>query len=161
MRPILGMVIPPNLEVSCELVIFEPDDVGFIQGQVGGFFETTASDALGATLWINARTKRQEHELNHRAMSILWQDYKWRGTEMVGGSVLTTGPLGEDGRPTDVPEALLDAVGGMYVWRFEIEMGGQWQANNDVYDDYFEAASKAINLAQRWLAVTNVRVVRA
>lgn len=158
----MGLVIPPDPDQGIELVMFEPNDVDFIQEQVGGCFDVASSAVHGANIWFDDLGKAKQRMINHRATTILWLESIWREHDFIVGSVLVTGQPDESGSITSVPESVLDAVGGMYGWKFEVQNGtDEWVGNDGVFNNYFVAATRAIKLSQRRPSVTEIRVVQA
>lgn len=164
MSKILAVIIPADEEQGARIVDYDRANISFIQDAVGGYFDVVDSEVHQASIWHNDEGKIHGLPINRRVTLMLWLESRWREVDYIAGDALITGVPDDDGNTTSVPESVLDALGGMYTWKIQVQTvadGDEWSGNQMRYANYFDAVNAACSLAMRWAAVTDIRVVRA
>ena len=162
MKKIMGFVVPSGTidSMTIELDQFYPNDIEYMQGKVGGEFEYMTSAVHEATFWRDLASGHRP--FNQFATVLARMNVDLRRDACLHGTVLITGSVDQAGLPTDVPEILLDAVFGMYSWRFQTQhIDGVWTESDQVFRSYLDALAGAIDVANGFDRVVPVRVVHA
>lgn len=154
-----GIVIPVDESQPIYPVTIERGDYQAYQKYVGGNFDVV--NFADATYFVHDEGKVIGLDLNRRATLLLWLlDSRWRGRDVINGHAVLVGQPDDEGDTMSVPEALYDLLLNTEGYRVEVQTGTpKWDSNRIVYDDPFEAANAGLSLAERWLLVTDVRIV--
>lgn len=131
------------------------------RGLVNGNLEALSLEQPTASMYLNADGKIIELPVNVRATMLLWAHIKeMRFQDYIVGDVFLTGPVDGDGWDTDVPEELAKLFDARAL-RIEIQTYGdpQWYSNDLRFDGWTVAYAYALDLARRWTAVEDIRVL--
>ncbi|WP_163511614.1 DUF3846 domain-containing protein [Fodinicola acaciae] len=139
-------------------------DVETYRAAVEGNLQVVTLERPSASLYVNEDGKRNYQPLNQRATVLLWvHNGAFCGRDPICGDALLVGPPDQHCDDTNVPEEYVRLLfnGGRY--RVEVQVHGEdaWYHNRVVFDDWFSAYVRAVDLAQWWTLVANVRVVAA
>jgi hypothetical protein len=93
---------------------------------------------------------------------LLWAHQPaFRFFDYVAGDALLTGPVDDRGDDTDVPGEFVNMFFQVSRFRAEVQTRGDpgWYGNELRFDRWTDAYGYAIDLAQRWSQVEDVRVM--
>lgn len=165
MHTILIVVIPADIEKEVGYMTIDSGDLSAMQGLVGGLVQALDLNAQKATMWVNENGKNERLPMNQRGTMALWMsDPVWRFQDFVSGDVFLTGPANEEGESTPVPDELFQLFFRTAEYRVEIQTkkdGDAWLSHDETFEEYWDAAHSVLDLASRWKAVTDLRVVPA
>lgn len=158
-----GIVIP----VDEEAPIFrkELNDFTDYQAAIGGYFQVIDLSNPEASLYVDEEGKVKHLEMNRRATLLMWlHNPAFRGRDVVCGQALLIGPADDEGETQGVPQALDDLLFDTLSYRVEVQTvdsADAWNGNQARYNNWVDAYNAGLRLADRWLAVENVRIVPA
>ncbi|MGW5074012.1 DUF3846 domain-containing protein [Rhodococcus sp. NPDC004095] len=146
----------------------KPQQVEYQAGSLRDIYSLTNCNIVefvdfgnGASMITDEEGKLNGSELNRRATLLLWLlESRWRNADVIMGDVLIIGAPDEEGNSTSIPEELRALIMDVDSYKVEVQTGGDsWASNNLRYDDLFKAANAGLGLMERWLLVTDLRVV--
>jgi len=155
------LVIPADPDRPIQVRVLEGESLSVLQGLVGGPVEAVDVERPDASLWVNEEGKALGLRPNLRATALLWvHNRAFRGRDFVVGDAVVGGPAGPDGDLTGVPDALVGLLQGCGVFRVEVQTFGSsgWSGNGLRFGDWLSAYVYAVELAQRWSLVAEVRI---
>lgn len=144
-----------------ELEVFELEDY---QAAVGGWIEPVDIPALGVTVYVHEEGLVLDLPFNSRATLLWWYFVpETRQKAVLVGPALVVGLPDRNGDSTDIPTHVAEMLAEAGIGRVEAHVRGieQWYANQQTYDDYFEALVYAMVIPERWEEVDDIRVVSA
>lgn len=160
---ITGILVPQDDEQPLQKVEFERGDIRTMQGYVGGTFDVIDIDNPPASIWFDDEGKiKAEWTPNRRATLMLWvHSSAFRNFDVVAGNALLTGPPDKNGDTTSAPDHLLKLLFERCTLKVEVqtEEDGPWNGNEQWFADWESAYIYAVQLAERWSLVKEVRVV--
>ncbi|MBJ8343976.1 DUF3846 domain-containing protein [Antrihabitans sp. YC2-6] len=162
MKTIVGLVVPADMEEPVTELRFVSDDaLNAMQKVVGGYVDVVDTALPETTVWLNDEGMIKYLEPNPRATMFIWAGApRRRGGQAYYGDVLITGQPDEEGNTTSLPDELLDLILRTDEYKIEVQTGGDsWAGNGKRFADYWIALHYVLELAERWVLVTNVRVV--
>lgn len=162
MGTIRGLVIPAVEVLPVKVVEFEQGDIRAIQQYVGGMFQCIDIANPFATIFCDDEAKLKGSELNRRATMLWWVHYPLsRNVDILNGDCLIIGQPDDEGDSQGVPDELVDLLLNHERWKYQVKTVGDdtWSGNQRTYSNVWGAYNDALALAERWLAVTEVRVV--
>ncbi len=161
---ITAVVLPVDMEQPIRQQQIRPSDLATYRELVGGNLEVVELFRPSASLYINEEGKLNDLPLNQRATVITWaHNSAFRGYDLILGDAFIVGPVDGNGDDLTVPHELVKLLFDTSSYRIEIKTAGssQWSGNQLVWENWFEAYVYAIDLAQRWKQVQDVRVIAA
>jgi len=160
---VTGVVVPQDDNLPLELHDF--DGLADYQQAVGGSVEAVDLDSPATTLFVNDEGKIHGMPVNHRATLLAWLTNRYlRRRDVICGPAVLVGPPDEFGCSQSVPADFLVLLieTGTYAAEVQtVDDPNTWNGNLITFDDFWQAATYALSLAERWLAVTHIRVVAA
>ena len=158
---VIGIVIPH--ETSLEAFTIEFTDLASFQAAVGGYIEPVTIERPRMTIFTNEEGKAQQLPINRRAMYLWWlHSPSVRGHDILVGDVALIGSRGGAGSTTNLPTDLVELLLETPRYKIEVQTIAEpkaWFGNQARFETYFEAGIYAINLAERWIQVRDVRVI--
>lgn len=159
----LAIVIPADEDQPLESRLLQSlDDYYEV---VGGLFEAVDTEEPHASFFVNEEGKLIDLPLNRRATLLWWGTTRAaRNADVLMGDVLIVGPPDDEGETTDVPAEVLEMLFPSSEFRVEVETldtPGAWNGNQARYSTCFDAWNAAFSLMERWMAVTDIRIVAA
>ena len=155
------VVIPADDDIPLRRQQLEATDLDAYRSLVEGKLEVLSLERPTASMYLNEDGKNLGLPVNARATMLLWAHSKQlRFQDYIVGDVFLTGPVDPHGWDTSVPDeltALLDAE----RLRIEVQTYGdpQWYGNDLRFADWTAAYAYALDLARRWTAVEDIRVL--
>ncbi|WP_235022682.1 DUF3846 domain-containing protein [Amycolatopsis alkalitolerans] len=129
---------------------------------VDGDLEVAHLNRPPATLYMNAEGKLLDMPVNGRATALAWtHNSAFRGRDVIAGPAFIVGRPDRRGDDTSAPQDLVDLLFHTRRYRVEVQTAHdrQWSSNARTFEDWLDAYVYGVDLAQRWTAVTEVRVV--
>lgn len=162
---ITGIVIPADLDQPVRLEQLDKADLGVYRRLVGGPLEAVELERPAASLYLNEQGKLEELPINPRATLIVWvHNSRYRGHDTIVGDVFIVGPVDEEGDDLTVPDELVALFTKPGRFKFDVNTLSDdedtWTSDGMVYEGVFDAYAASVELALRWTAVDEVRVVR-
>ena len=157
------IVIPADDEMPLRRQQLDTTNLSAYRGLVEGNLEVLSLEQPAATMYLNGDGKICQLPVNVRATMLLWAHVKeLRFQDYIAGDVFLTGPVNHDGWDTSVPDEL-DTLLDAQRLRIEIQTYGdpQWYGNDLRFDAWTVACAYALDLARRWAAVEDIRVLPA
>ena len=158
---VTGIVIPH--ETRLEIFTHEFSDLASYQAAVGGYIEPVTIERPRMTIFANEEGKVQQLPINRRATYLWWlHSPSVRGHDILVGDVALIGSRGGAGSTTSLPADFIELLLETASYRIEVRTITEpkdWYGNQARFETYFEAGIYAINLAERWSQVRDVRVV--
>lgn len=162
---ITGILIPQDEEKRIQKVYFESGNVEIMRNYIHGPLEIVNFDNPPTTIWCDEEAKfKQGWRPNRRITLLLWvHSSAFRNFEVIAGDVLLTGHADENGNTMGAPDQLLKLMFERNALRIEVQTkeDGPWNTNGQWYSDWESAYIDAVQLAERWSLVKEVRVVDA
>ncbi|WOI90199.1 DUF3846 domain-containing protein [Rhodococcus qingshengii] len=161
---ISGIFIPHDEEEPLRTVEFEQGDYKAIQGFIGGTFGVINIERPAlSSIFVHDDGKIIGLPLNRRATMLLWaSDSKWRHFDAIMGDALVLGIPDDEGETMGVPAELDELLLHTSEYKMEVQTvgdGDSWSGNGLRFSEPFEAYNYVLGLADRWGAVTEVRIV--
>ena len=160
---IRSVVIPADDDRPLRRQQLDATNLSDYRGLVDGNLEVLSLEQPAATMYLNGDGKIRQLPVNVRATMLLWAHVKeLRFQDYIAGDVFLTGPVDHDGWDTSVPDEL-DKLLDAQRLRIEIQTYGdpQWYGNDLRFDAWTVAYAYALDLARRWAAVEDIRVLPA
>jgi hypothetical protein len=114
-------------------------------------------------MYANEEGKVRQLPVNRRATCLWWLLHpEMRGRDILVGDVALVGSRGRPSSTTDLPSEFIELLLETKSYRIEVQTITEpkgWYGNQARFETYFEAGIYAINLAERWIQVGNVRVI--
>lgn len=160
-KMVTGVVVPHDDNLPLELREF--GGLADYQQAVGGSVEAVDLDSPATTLFVNDEGKIHGMPVNRRATLLAWLTNRYlRRSDVICGSAVLVGPPDEFGCSQRVPADFLALLLETKAYAAEVQTvdnPNTWSRNLITFDDFWQAAAYALSLAERWLAVTQIRVV--
>ncbi len=159
---ITAIVIPLDPGQPIRLQQIERHDVNAYRQIVGGNLEVATLDRPLAAMYLNEEGKLNRMRVNHRATTLAWvHNSAFRGTDVIVGSALIVGPPNRHGDDTSAPEDLVDLLTNTSRYRVQMWTRSEprWGSDNQTFTDWLEAYRYALQLAETWDLIEEVRVV--
>jgi len=159
---ITAIVIPVDPDQPIRLQQIERHDVDARRQIVGGNLEVVTLDRPPAAMYLNEEGKLNRMRLNHRATTLGWvHNSAFRGNDVIVGTSLLVGPPDRHGDDESVPEDLADLLLNTKRYRVQLWTSAalRWSSDNQVFTDWLEAYRYAVQLAETWDLIEEVRVV--
>lgn len=160
---VTGVVVPQDDNLPLELGSF--GGLADYQHAVGGYVEVVDLDVPASTLFVHSDGKALRLPVNQRATLLLWLTSRhYRCRDVICGPAVLVGPPDESGCSQDIPAEFLTLLTETQSFAMEVQTvddPDRWNGNLVRFGDFWQAARYAISLAERWRAVTHVRVVAA
>jgi len=158
---VTGIVIPH--ETRLEIFTHEFSNLASYQAAVGGYIEPVTIERPRITIFANEEGKVHGLPINRRATCLWWLlSPSIRGHDILVGNIALVGSRGGPGSTTDLPSDFVHLLLDTKSYRIEVQTVTEskvWYGNQVQFETYFEAGIYAINLAERWTQVRNVRVI--
>ncbi len=161
---ITAIVIPVDPKEPVRIQEIDKRDLNAYRDLVGGNIEVINLCQPPASLYFNEEGKLEEFPVNPRATTLLWaHNSAFRGQDHIVGPAFIVGPVDGRGDDKTAPQALIDLFLNTKTYRVEVQVNErpEWSGNEERFTDWFEAYVYGVQLAQRWTAVDEVRVVSA
>lgn len=155
------VVVPADDDLPLRPGQLDATSLDAYRGLVDGNLEALSLERPAATMYLNGDGKIIGLPVNVRATMLLWAHIKeMRFQDYIVGDVFLIGPVDRDGWDTDVPEELAKLFDAQAL-RIEIQTYGdpQWYGNDLRFDGWTVAYAYALDLARRWAAVEDIRVL--
>ena len=159
---ITAIVLPADMDQPIRQQHIKPTDIAAYRELVGVNLEVVELFRPSASLYIDEEGKLNDLPLNQRATVITWvHNSAFRGHDLILGDAFIVGAVDGNGDDLTVPQELVELLFDTSSYRIEVQTVGssQWSRNQLRWDDWFEAYVYAIDLAQRWKQVQDVRVI--
>ena len=156
------VVVPADGEVPLRRQQIDATDLDTYRDLVDGNLEVLTLERPAATMYLNGDGKNLGLPVNARATMLLWVHQKdMRFEDYIVGDVFLTGPVDPDGWDTGVPDGLTEIFDAQAL-RIEIQTRGdpQWYGNDLRFEAWTAAYAYALDLARRWTAVKDIRVLQ-
>lgn len=156
-----SVVIPADDDEPLRRQQIEATDLNTYRDLVAGDLEVLNLEQPAATMYLNGDGKNLKLPVNARATMLLWAHQKdLRFQDYIVGDVFLTGPVDSDGWDASVPEELPKLFDAPAL-RIEIQTYGdpQWYSNDLRFGAWTAAYAYALDLARRWTAVEDIRVL--
>jgi hypothetical protein len=163
MTTVTGIVIPTDMRQPLVIRDLPSSDGDAYEEIFDNGFQVVLLERPESSMYINETGKHGSLPFNPRATAILWShNSTFRGADLLAGDVLIVGPVGTDGTDLSVPDELVDLLLGRGPFKIEIQVDNEssWHGNDKRFDDVHAAYFDAVNLAQSWTKVREVRVVK-
>lgn len=156
-----GLVVPADTEQPLELRQF--DDFTEYQRAVDGTFDVIELTNPESSLYLNDEGKLKGLPANFRATLLLWaHNSAFRHRDFTCGDVVLLGGVDDEGDTLDVPDQLVELLTKTSRFKTQVQTGGDdWAGNGMTFDTWTSAYNAVLDLAGRWLLVTEVRVIPA
>ncbi len=158
---VTGIVIPHYDNLPLELHDF--GGLADYQQAVGGNVEAVDLDSPATTLFVNDEGKIHGMPVNRRATLLAWLTSRYlRRRDVICGPAVLVGPPDESGCSQSVPADFLALLLEPETYAVEVqtvEDPDDWSGNMIHFGDFWQAATYALSLAERWLPVTQIRVI--
>ncbi|MCA1601265.1 MAG: DUF3846 domain-containing protein [Acidobacteria bacterium] len=161
---ITAIVLPADMAQPIRQQQVEPSDLKTYWELVDGHLEVVDLFRPSASLYINEEGKLNDLPLNQRATVITWvHNSDFCGQHLILGDAFIVGPIDDNGDDLTVPEELVKLLFETPSYRVAVKTTGssQWNGDQLRWDNWLEAYMYAIDLAQRWKQIQEVRVVAA
>jgi hypothetical protein len=159
---ITAIVIPVNPNQPIRQQQLYKHDLDAHRQLVGGNLEVLNLDRPPASLYFNDEGKLLEFPVNARATVLLWaHNSTFRGHDVIAGPAFIVGPPDHDADDTTVPDDLVHLL--FHTKRYRVQMWTssepRWDSDNQVFTDWLKAYRYALQLAEMWSVIEEVRVV--
>jgi Domain of unknown function (DUF3846) len=159
---ITAIVIPADPAEPIRREQLNKHDVDAYRAIVGGPLQVLNLDRPPASIYLNDEGKLDGLPVNDRATALLWvHNAAFRGRDVICGTAFVVGVPDQHGDDTRVHEDLVELL--FRTRRFCVQMwtrgGRQWSSDTPVLTDWLQAYRYAIQLAQSFSIIEEVRVV--
>jgi Domain of unknown function (DUF3846) len=157
-----AIVIPADPEQPAQLEQLDRRDLDAYRRLVGGNIEVINLERPPASLYFNEEGKLLALSLNLRATALLWaHNSAFRGHNNILGDAFILGPPDREGDDTSAPEELVTLLFQTERYRVLVKNQGdeRFYGHLPVYDSWFTAYVRGVELAQRWSQVEEIQVV--
>jgi len=158
-----GIVIP--VDESEPIRRHEINVYSEYQEIIGGYFQVVELDDIAASLYCDEEGKLKSLPMNRRATLLTWLHVPaFRHRDVISGTVILMGQPDDCGNTVSIPQELDDLLMDTLSYKVEVQTvddADAWNSNAMRYTDWVEAYNAALSLAERWMAVEQVRVVPA
>ena len=161
---ITAIAIPADISQPLRRVEIRPGESLVYRYLVGGNLEVVSLDLPPASLYVNEEGKLKGLPINHRATSVLWMHSPvFRDKDIIAGDAFIVGPVDEHGNDLSAPPELQALLLDTSSYCAEVKTYGdeRWYTNRLVFDSWELAYAYALDLADRWTLVEEIRVVPA
>jgi hypothetical protein len=157
-----AIVIPADPDHPARLEQFDRRDLDAYRRLVGGNIEVINLGRPPASLYFNEEGKLLGLSLNLRATVLLWaHNSAFRGRDNILGDAFILGPPDQEGDDTSAPEELVTLLFQTERYRVLVKNQGddRFYGHLPVYDSWFTAYVRGVELAQRWSQIEEIQVV--
>ncbi|WP_416985898.1 DUF3846 domain-containing protein [Streptomyces sp. T028] len=161
---ITSILLPCDEEQPIQRLEVDAENVGTIQGIVGGSFEAFNFDTPPASVLANDEAMLWSLPFNLRATVLLWQHAKGlRGKAYISGDAILTGAPDSRGFTKSVPQQLIELLleTETYSVEFLHHPDGPWSRKAITFSAWLEAYNYAIIHEETYATVRNARVIAA
>jgi hypothetical protein len=156
----LGIAFP--LDERQQLSLGDYSTLEDYQAAVGGYVEAISCIGQeGLSFFANDEAKLIGLGINRRATLFWWLTLPpGLRCDFISGDAVLVGPTDGEGQTLNVPESIQHALFTATSYRLEVKVQGsaRWHHAQEIFEDYFEALSWALDLANRRKEVERVRV---
>ena len=158
---VTGVIIPAD----AESVVRREEFRGLTDYQrvVGGYIEAIDLAHPPMSLFANDEAKLIGLPINRRATALWWlHEPAAYGLDVVSGDVVLVGQPDRHGDTQSAPPKFVELLLTSRSFRVEVkgdDDSSAWTASDHRFDDYFSAATYALDLRHRWPGVSEARVI--
>lgn len=159
---ITAIVIPVDPAQPIRQQHLQKRDVDAYRAIVGGNLQIVNLERPPATMYLNEEGKYNGLRVNDRATTLLSvHNAAFRGRDVIAGTAFLVGVPDQPGDDTSVPDDLVDLL--FNTPRYRVQMwtsaARQWGSDSLVFINWWEAYRYAVQLAESWSVIEEVRVV--
>jgi hypothetical protein len=159
---ITAIVIPVDPAQPIRQQHLEKRDVDAYRAIVGGNLQILNLERPPATMYLNEEGKYEGLRVNDRATALLSvHNSAFRGRDVIAGTAFLVGVPDQHGDDTSVPDDFVELL--FNTPRYRVQMwtsaARQWGTDSLVFINWWEAYRYAVQLADSWSVIEEVRVV--
>lgn len=159
---IAAIVIPVDPAEPIRQQHLNEHDVDAFRAIVDGPLQIVNLERPPASMYLNEEGKYNRLPVNRRATTLLSvHNAAFRGRDVICGTAFVVGVPDEHGDDTSVPDDLMDLL--FNTPRYRVQMwtsaARQWGSDSLIFINWWEAYRYAVQLADSWSVIEEVRVV--